>query len=72
MCVSRQNQELESYSASMLEDKLRLQQQADNLEQRLDAVLHDKFHTKSFDAATPIDKTLSFLHSVIKVSSAKL
>lgn len=63
----RQNQELERYSASMLEDKLRLQEQANSLEQRLEAVLHDKFHAKSFDAETPIDKTLAYLHNVIKV-----
>lgn len=56
----------------MLEDKLRLQQQANSLEERLEAVLHDKFHAKTFDAETPIDKTLAFLHSVIKVSSLSL
>ena len=56
----------------MLEDKLRLQQQANSLEERLEAVLHDKFHAKTFDAETPIDKTLAFLHSVIKVSSVSL
>ena len=68
----RQNQELERYSASMLEDKLRLQEQADSLSQRLEAVLHDKFERKSFDAATPIDKTLAYLQSVIQVQLARL
>ena len=63
----RQNQELERYSASMLEDKLRLQQEADMLTQRLEAVLHDKFERKSFDADTPIDKTLAYLQCVIRV-----
>ena len=53
----------------MLQDKLRLQAQANSLEQRLEAVLQDKFLAKSFDAETPIDKTLAYLHSVIKVSS---
>ncbi len=51
----------------MLEDKLRLQEQADSLSQRLEAVLHDKFVRKTFDADTPIDKTLAYLHSVIRV-----
>ena len=64
----RQNQELERYSASMLEDKLRLQEEADMLTQRLEAVLHDKFERKTFDADTPIDKTLAYLQCVIKVS----
>ncbi|KAL3147885.1 putative 3',5'-cyclic phosphodiesterase pde-3, variant 2 [Trebouxia sp. C0010 RCD-2024] len=64
--LQRQNQELERYTATMLEDKLRLQEQANSLEERLEAVLHDKFHAKTFDAETPIDKTLVFLHSVIK------
>ena len=65
----RQNQELERYSAAMLQDKLRLQEQADSLSQQLEAVLHDKFERKRFDADTPIDKTLAYLHHVIKVRS---
>lgn len=68
--LDRQNQELEQYSASMLEDKLRLQEQADSLSQRLEAVLHDKFQRKSFDSDTPIDKTLAYLQSVIQVCCA--
>jgi len=68
----RQNQELERYSASVVEDKVRLQEQADSLSQRLEAVLHDKFERKSFDADTPIDKTLMYLQSVIQVQFARL
>ncbi len=68
----RQNQELERYSASVVEDKVRLQEQADSLSQRLEAVLHDKFERKSFDADTPIDKTLAYLQSVIQVRFARL
>ncbi len=56
----------------MLEDKLRLQEQADSLSQRLEAILHDKFERKSFDADTPIDKTLAYLESVIQVHHACL
>ncbi|DBB07279.1 TPA: hypothetical protein ACH3X3_008783 [Trebouxia sp. C0006] len=67
--LQRQNQELERYSASVVEDKVRLQEQADSLSQRLEAVLHDKFERKSFDADTPIDKTLAYLQSVIQGSS---
>ena len=52
----------------MLEDKLRLQEEAEMLTQRLNAVLHDKFERKSFDADTPIDKTLAYLQCVIRVS----
>lgn len=56
----------------MVEDKVRLQEQADSLSQRLEAVLHDKFERKSFDADTPIDKTLAYLQSVIQVQFARL
>ena len=68
----RQNQELERYSASVVEDKVRLQEQADSLSQRLEAVLHDKFERKSFDADTPIDTPLADLQSVIQVQFARL
>ncbi|DBA83083.1 TPA: hypothetical protein ACH3X2_006613 [Trebouxia sp. C0005] len=64
--LQRQNQELERYSAAMLEDKLRLQEQADSLSQRLEAVLHEKYERTTFDADTPIDKTLAYLESVIQ------
>ncbi len=55
----------------MQQDKLRLEHEAQELAQRLDAVMHDKFEHKSsgFDADTPIDKTLNFLHDFISVSS---
>ena len=65
----RQNQALEQDSAAMSQEKERLQQEADSLAQRLEAVMHDKFNSRtSFDADTPIDKTLSFLQSFIAVS----
>ena len=53
----------------MLEDKLRIQAEADSLSQRLEAVLRDKFERRSFDADTPIDKTLGYLQCVIRVGS---
>jgi len=65
----RHNQELEEDSAAMQQERLQLQQQAESLAQRLEAVLSDKFVTRTaFDADTPIDKTLAFLQDVIKVS----
>lgn len=52
----------------MSEEKERLRQEADSLAQRLEAVMHDKFNSRaSFDADTPIDKTLHFLQSFIAV-----
>ena len=52
----------------MSEEKERLRQEADSLAQRLEAVMHDKFKPRaSFDADTPIDKTLNFLQSFIAV-----
>lgn len=52
----------------MDQEKAKLQQEADSLAQRLEAVLHDKFEPRtSFDADTPIDKTLNFLQSIIQV-----
>ena len=46
----------------MDQEKAKLQQEADSLAQRLEAVLNDKFEPRtSFDADTPIDKTLNFL-----------
>ncbi len=65
----RHNQELEEDSAAMEQERLQLQQQAESLAQRLEAVLSDKFVARTaFDADTPIDKTLAFLQDVIKVS----
>ena len=68
--LCRHNQELEQDSAAMSEEKERLRQEADSLAERLEAVMHDKFNPRqSFDADTPIDKTLNFLQSFIAVSS---
>ena len=68
--MHRQNQSLEQDSAAMHQDRLRLEHEAEVLAQRLDAVMHDKFERQSsgFDADTPIDKTLNFLHTFIAVS----
>lgn len=54
----------------MQQEKLRLEHEAEAMAQRLDAVMHDKFERQStgFDADTPIDKTLNFLHTFIAVS----
>ena len=59
-CYCRHNQELE-------QEQRRLEQEAEGLAQRLDAVLQDKFASSSFDSDTPIDKTLGYLQSIIKV-----
>ncbi len=54
----------------MQEEKLQLQQEADTLTQQLQAVLSKSFARKiTFDAETPIDKTLGYLQSVISVGS---
>lgn len=64
----RQNEDLEQESVAMQGEKDRLQQEADQLAQRLQAVLSEKFVERgSFDAETPIDKTLAYLQSVISV-----
>lgn len=71
LCVlaDRKNQEMEQDSAALQQDKERLESEAAELAQRLDAVMHDKFEHQSagFDADTPIDKTLNFLHCIIAV-----
>ncbi len=68
-CLSRQKRDLEEVSVAMQEEKAKLQQEADNLAQQLQAVLSDKFVPRTgFDAETPIDKTLGYLESVIGVS----
>ena len=55
----------------MQEDKARLQQEAEKLAQRLQAVLSEKSARRgTFDAETPIDKTLSYLQNIISVSDA--
>ncbi len=60
---------MEQDSADMQQERLRLELEAKALAQRLDAVMHDKFEHQSsgFDADTPIDKTLNFLHAFIAV-----
>lgn len=60
---------MEQDSATLQQEKERLESKAAELTQRLDAVMHDKFEHQSagFDADTPIDKTLNFLHSIIAV-----
>ncbi len=65
---------MEQDSADMQQDRLRLELEAKALAQRLDAVMHDKFEPQSsgFDADTPIDKTLNFLHAFIAASSCTL
>ena len=66
----RHNQKLEQDTIAMLKEKLQVQRQAESLVHRLDVVLHDKFESTkmAFDADTPIDKTLSYLQGIIKVS----
>ena len=57
----------------MLQEQDRLQCEASNLADRLQAVLEDKRHRRrlSFDAETPVDKTLNYLQCVIAVSTCK-
>ena len=53
----------------MQEEKLKLQEEAKKLAQQLQAVLNDKFvRRNTFDAGTPIDKTLGYLETIISVS----
>lgn len=68
MC--RHNQELEQDALATQQEKAKLQQEADSLAEQLEAVLLDKFATSgtSFDADTPIDKTMKFLQSIIMVT----
>ncbi|KAL3135615.1 hypothetical protein ABBQ38_006096 [Trebouxia sp. C0009 RCD-2024] len=62
----RQNEDLEQESLAMQGEKDRLQEEAEKLAQRLQAVLKEKFLERgSFDAETPIDKTLAYLQSII-------
>ena len=69
--VRRHNQQLEQDTLDAEEAKVRLQKTADNLSQRLDAIMKDRFSFKSsaFDADTPVDKTLNFLSDYIGVSA---
>jgi len=60
-CLYRHNEELEQDSV------------ANSLARRLEAVMHDKLKARtSFDATTPIDKTLEYLQNAIMVSSQPL
>ncbi|DBB11697.1 TPA: putative 3',5'-cyclic phosphodiesterase pde-3 [Trebouxia sp. C0006] len=65
--LQRQNQLLEEASVSMQQEQDRLQHQASSLADQLQAVLQEKRHWRrlSFDAETPVDKTLNYLQSVI-------
>ncbi|KAL3144948.1 hypothetical protein ABBQ32_003454 [Trebouxia sp. C0010 RCD-2024] len=66
VALQRHNQELEQDSVAMHEEQRKLEREARSLALRLDAVLKDKFTPRtSFDADTPIDKTLKFLQKVI-------
>ena len=71
--VCRHNQQLEQDTLGAEEATLRIQKTADNLSQRLDAIMKDRFSFKSsaFDADTPIDKTLNFLSDYIGVSARR-
>ena len=65
----RKNQLLEEASVTMQEEQDRLQHQASSLADRLHAVMEEKRHRRlSFDAETPVDKTLNYLQSVVSVS----
>ena len=60
---------MERQTAAIQREKEAFQQEALDLAQRLDAVIHDKFIPKShIDTDTPIDKTLNFLHAFVTVS----
>ena len=56
----------------MQQEQDRLQHQASSLADQLQAVLQEKRHRRrlSFDAETPVDKTLNYLQSVISVSNS--
>ena len=67
MC--RQNQELEKLNALIQVEKLRLEQQNTTLAQNLAAVVQEKLVPDvQFNLSTPIDETLSVLHSLIMVT----
>lgn len=52
----------------MAEEKVELEERAASLAQQLKAVLTDKYAPRtSFDADTPIDKTLKLLQGIIGV-----
>ncbi len=67
--LCRQKEDLEQVSVVMQEEKLKLQEEAEKLAQQLQAVLNDKFvRRNTFDAETPIEKTLGYLETIISVS----
>ena len=67
--LCRQKEDLEQVSVVMQDEKLKLQEEAEKLAQQLQAVLNDKFvRRNTFDAETPIDKTLGYLETIISVS----
>ncbi|MCJ1368728.1 hypothetical protein MMC16_007873 [Acarospora aff. strigata] len=78
--LQRENQDLEQnriqmemQTAAIKKEKEAFQQEALDLAQRLEAVIHDKFIPKShIDADTPIDKTLNFLHAFVAVRTPTL
>ena len=73
ICLRRHNQALEQDSATIRDDRERLEQQAEALSQRLAAVMaaKDPMHGTEFDAETPIDKVLNVMHSyIVKVSGS--
>ncbi|DBB02619.1 TPA: putative 3',5'-cyclic phosphodiesterase pde-3 [Trebouxia sp. C0006] len=64
--LQRHNEELEQDSVAMQAEARKLQREANSLARRLEAVMHDKLKDRtSFDAATPIDKTLEYLQNAI-------
>ncbi|DBB01895.1 TPA: hypothetical protein ACH3X1_000492 [Trebouxia sp. C0004] len=64
--LQRQKEDLEQASVTLQQEKLRLQQEAEKLAQQLQAVLNNKFvRRNTFDAETPIDKTLGYLETII-------
>jgi len=72
-CLYRHNEELEQDSVAMQAEARKLQREANSLARRLEAVMHDKLKARtSFDATTPIDKTLEYLQNAIMVSSQPL
>lgn len=70
--LHRYNQELEEDSAAREQERAQLQRQAESLARRLEEVLQEKAPVRAeFDAETPIDKTMTFLQDIIKVSCAR-
>ena len=69
----RQKQDLEQATVIMQEEKDKLEEEAHNLAQKLEAVLQDKYVPREvFDADTPIDKILKLLQTIIGVCPAAL